>query len=308
MNGEQFTNQLNKFKEKNNSIKILILWATIAIVGVAIGCIATYFVAYSKFLSEKQVLENRVEELEEIVIADGIVDEDKQLESGEDGLASKHLTFDIEYGDIGLDDPKTRIVVKYDGQEIGEMINEDDYYHPIIFQETENNIYIGLEPDGIGGYILYFSPRIIYRISLDDFEFTKIEIENGRIGAISPDEENIAYVDYGGPYAEGKTFSLVIKNIDSDEELHRFYMDARYRTAGDLYFSIDRPERYIVYAAAVGNPDAEAGSIYVIDMIKGTQEEFLRVESGFCSITGWDEKNNIIYDVHSSWCCWEPYG
>lgn len=188
-----------------------------------------------------------------------------------------------------IDGSNTTIDVMLNGEKI-ETIEETQPYAVDIFRKTDENAYIGLTPDGIGGYILYGGPFKIYRLNLDSKEISEIEFD-GFAADISPDETMLAFVSG----ADTGNLQISVLNL-STRQIQNFEVGDEFQHAGDAIFSPDNKK--LAYQASVGNPEDERSEIFIIDLSSGEQEsitEGVGRTSDMFEIQGWKSNGELDY-------------
>lgn len=176
----------------------------------------------------------------------------------------------FEMGDMKViaNDEQTFFEVWYFGKKLGEIKSEG----PIavdVWRESGPDIYLGVTPDGLGGYYLFGGPQEVYRV--DGTSLTKVYSGKGKDSAYASDmflPNKLFAVE--STIVDGQFHtSVVVYDIDSQKS-QSYPVPAPYKTAGG-HFSQGGSK--IIYETAIGNPDAEESAIFVIDLTTGKQEQ-----------------------------------
>lgn len=171
------------------------------------------------------------------------------------------------------------------GNKIGEIKSEG----PItvsIWREFGGEIYLGVNPDGIGGYIVFSGPQEVYKA--DDTSLTKIYSGKGKYGFASDiilpggnftsdinlPSKLIAVEDTSTD--EQKHPSIVVYDIGSQKS-QSYPVSAPYGVAGAAHFS--QTGDRIIYEAAKGIPEDEQYAMYMIDLATGKQTQIGGIET-----------------------------
>ena len=165
-----------------------------------------------------------------------------------------------------------------------------------VFKQTATAAYIGVTPDGLGGYILYGGPHRLYRLDLGTKEIKEIIGQSqvkqlGFIGDISADENWLAYVNQAD---ENITIDLL--SLSGDGAIHQIMVPAAYQQVGDVKFSPDGNQ--LAYAAAVGEPDSERGVVFTAQLGTDSQKQITEVAGNYFVVTGWKD-NQVVYHAYT---------
>jgi hypothetical protein len=170
------------------------------------------------------------------------------------------------------------------GQKIGVITPAKDQgaddrnlYDYTIFKQFNNEVYIGFVPYGIGGYMLYFGPSYLYRIDLSTKKIKNV-LNGGFVTDVSADGKLIYVI-----HRSGQEF-IVLKNLQTGF-VKKFAVASKYKQAGDALFSPNGKK--IAYAAALGNPEKEAGKIFIVDIATGDKKIVATINKGAYQILGW---------------------
>lgn len=189
-----------------------------------------------------------------------------------------------------MNEDNTEVTIMNDGEVVGGLTYE--YPHTFeIFEKTPENVYIGVTPQGLGGYILFGGPQALFKLDLDTNALSQIEFDGTFVCDISPDETMVSYIaNLGSEHAEDGR--VVVKNVDEETYLH-FEAPETYLQVGDVLFSPDNEK--IAYAAALGDPENEESKVFIVDLDTGDQTLVDSVEGEVFSIEGWINNEEIEY-------------
>lgn len=192
---------------------------------------------------------------------------------------------------------QTSFVIKKDGKEVGKISTKNESQVKV-FKQTQNNIYLGVEPLGLGGYILYGGPQTLYKLDLKTNALSKINIvpNQGFFTDVSPDETRVAYINLNSPGINPSSKAeenVIVENITSGLK-QLFGASLKYKVLGDALFSPDGKK--IAYVAAVGNPEKEAGAVFIVDIASG-KETTIKTKTGEAfHITKWIDNDTLNYN------------
>lgn len=224
--------------------------------------------------------------------------------SKEEFLHIPDIIFETKHDDTDPKNSSTAIIIKDYDKKIGE-INTPGHYYPAIYKQTAKNVYVSLLPDGMGGYIPYFGPSELYKLNLEDYSLTTIlNYGYGDDGKertlfleaqdISVDEKKMAFT--GERKNENGQFEKIVgvMNIDDQTIIKEFKVPngREYGIVGDVFFSPNNKK--ISLAAAVGDPEKEKGSVFIIDLISGEIKSIESGDRGFYRIEGWSNGNDLL--------------
>lgn len=187
---------------------------------------------------------------------------------------------------------KTNIKIK-DGDTLISEISEEGSLSPEIIKQSDSAVYIGLFPDGVGGYILYpLDPIKSYRYDLQKKTMSEIK---GVVGDVSLDEKLIVGRESGEQ--EGK-IKIVVRKIDTGEVVREFPVPDKYLQAGTVMFSPNGKK--IAYAAALGDPDLEEESseVFWADIENGTQNVAEQPSEGVYEIKRWKDNERLLTEIY----------
>lgn len=274
-NQEQFNQSINQ-KPKNS------IWTVIVTIFVTVLIVGGSMYYWYEIISEKEKYQ---------------ACEDQNIEQA---FKTPDITFEVN--------PMKSIKIKNHGAQVGEItINKP--LVPKIFKQTRDNVYIKIEPDGIGGYILYSIPTAAYKLNLSNNELTPIfgSIDNPMSSSdrgsvlldISLDEtkwliRSNKYSEEGEP----EEILFIVKDAETGSIIRQFKVPDKYKTAGVGLFSPN--EKRISFAAAVGNPDAEEGAYFVGDIETGELKIISEVKGDFFNSGKWRSNENPYgkYDLY----------
>ncbi|KKT02074.1 MAG: hypothetical protein UV80_C0006G0064 [Candidatus Peregrinibacteria bacterium GW2011_GWF2_43_17] len=164
----------------------------------------------------------------------------------------------------------------------------DGLMNASIFYVTKDNAYIQVNPDGLGGYILYGGAYNLYRLN-----FTTKQVEE--IGV--PMVTDIVATAYEGDLVVGfdigweDTFTAHVYNVNHYTDAV-YDIGSEYDEVGAGKFSLDG--RKVILAASM-KWDEETTTLYEIDIAEGTIEEIpgSRI-AGTYEYIGWDSAGGYI--------------
>ncbi|MCH8049280.1 PD40 domain-containing protein [Patescibacteria group bacterium] len=225
-------------------------------------------------------LELRIEELEE--------KESQLMELEEQVTAVEEAAFpDIE---LQANEAGNEILVLNRGQEIGYVLSEYPFAQSAIFHQTNDLVYIEVNPDGLGGYILYGGAYSLYEANLLTNEIRRI-FYSGIATDISPDGKWLTYVETEVSDSD-VNFVIALLNLETNESVS-YNVPQEYGQAGGATFSPNGKK--IAYSAAVGDPENESSAIYVIDLETGEQTLVTQKEAAVLQVLGWHDNERVKY-------------
>jgi len=138
-----------------------------------------------------------------------------------------------------------------------------------IFRTINDNMYLGVSKDGLGGYILFGGPDEIYQLDRKKNSLVKIFDRDMFVSDISSDGKKLISLE--SYYVKYDLFTFVnVYDLDTYES-ESFQIPVKYKTAGNAFFSKDGKK--VVYEAAVSNPENEEFAMFVIDLATGEQKQ-----------------------------------
>lgn len=153
-----------------------------------------------------------------------------------------------------------------------------------------SSAYLGVDFDGVGGYILFGGPYALYRLDTgtnvleklydgreNDGFFSDISADGNRLLAASRSYKG----DVVTPYIE-------VWDIASRTKTASYQVSAKYHTAGDAYFA--KSGGRIAYEAAIGDPEAEEFAMFTVDLASGKQSQIGGNDS-YGKAEEWAKKN-----------------
>lgn len=181
------------------------------------------------------------------------------------------------------------VTVNYSGAEVA-TINVYD------FKDQNEYLYVGVNPTGMGGYILYGGAAELYQINLDTKAVIKVFSSNTNdsfVTDVSPDDKTLAI--FTGNEAGEHILSL--SSITDSSDGGKFVdidtvVPKEFDEAGDATFSPDGTQ--LAYQATIKFDDAhpEETALFVIDLNTGKQTEFAR-KNGLFDIE-WQENGSPV--------------
>ncbi len=186
--------------------------------------------------------------------------------------------------------------VLLNGESVGDIMANDNEGEITVsnFKQTDTAVYLGVELKGLGGYILYGGPRRLYKLDIITKELTNIIGDSqdnhvsGFISDISPDEQWTAYVN-----DSDQQLTIDLLSLSGDGAIHQIMVPEQYQQIGDVKFSPNGNQ--LAYAAAVGNPEHEAGAVFVVTLGTDSQKEIDHISNTYFTINGWKTATTVDY-------------
>ena len=172
------------------------------------------------------------------------------------------------------------------GKKVGQ-IKTPNFSYVNILKQTKDAAYLSVEPDGIGGYLLYAISFPLYKLDLSTNKLSKTTDYGSEV---SSGERYIAGAD-----RNQKIHSIVLKDMTTGK-IKKFPVDKKYNQFGSIRISPN--EMKLAYAAAIGDPDNERGDIYIIDIASGNQTKVNSDEiTGHAPIVNyWKDNSTLIWN------------
>lgn len=198
------------------------------------------------------------------------------------------ISFSVDRASEDLNGP-VKIVIKSNGSAVAEL-NTEGMVSPEIIKQTEKSVYIGLFPEGVGGYILYaMEPMKAYRLDISQKALTELK---GVVEDISSDETMFVGREYD---SQGKTLKIVVRKISDGSIVKEFAVFQKYLQAGDVSFSPNGKK--IGYAAAKGDADddeEEESEVFIGDLATGNQVSTEGPAEGVFEIKRWKDNESLF--------------
>lgn len=199
----------------------------------------------------------------------------------------------VELPDISLeDDQETQMIrVLNHGKEVG-VIDVSEQYDPgfygaAIFEQFDDKVFVQVNPDGLGGYILYSGAFDLYEVDLKTGAIEEIDYGSGFATDVSPDGAVVAGVMK--VEEENKIFALEI----ATGETVTFDADPSYGQFGSVMFSPNG--KLIAYAGSVAQPQVdESGGVHIINLTTGVSELYTETPQP-AAVTGWGNNEYPSY-------------
>lgn len=195
-------------------------------------------------------------------------------ESATEDASQTDSSSDATEGEAVLIDEDLKVVLKEDGHtfevwNFGNKIGEIEKEHSAVslFKRDNGYAYLGVEPVGLGGYILFGGPSEVYRA--DESSLTKVYDGSGKNGFAS-DVSQDKLVAIEDSSMEGGRPSVVVYDL-ATQKSQSYPVSSRYGVAGEAYFT--QSDDKVTYEAAIGNPDSEEYALYMIDLATGKQTQ-----------------------------------
>lgn len=214
---------------------------------------------------------------------------DNRAEGTDKQTTSAPITIDRE--PASLSEAPTKFIIKKDGSQIKEInIKDGSPFTMRVFKQTDNFVYVAGYREGLGGYILFEAdPITLYQINLKTNEVVDLTKQNLIVEDI--------YNDDAIAWADPTKRKIVIGHIGKNSEL-TINVPKMYSQFGNIHFSPDGKK--IAYAAAVGNPDNEAGAVFMVNIesIDSLQETLVAKTSEgskYFEVNGWKDNDTVDF-------------
>ncbi len=160
---------------------------------------------------------------------------------------------------------RTVFEVRRFGNKLGEI--KTQHSDVALFKKSfgGNDYYIGVTPEGLGGYYLFGGPGELYHT--DASSLTKIYDGTGKNGFVSDVVEN-KLVAVENPV--GGSRSIVVYDLAAQKS-QSYPVPSPYTVAGDAYLTVSGNK--VIYEAALSNPENEKYAQYLIDLATGKQTQ-----------------------------------
>lgn len=151
------------------------------------------------------------------------------------------------------------------GNKLGEI--KTQYSDVALFKKSfdGNDYYIGVTPEGLGGYYLFGGPGELYQADAESV--TKIYDGTGKNGFVS-DVAGNKLVAVENP--AGGNLSIVVYDLAAQKS-QSYPVAAPYAVAGEAYLTVSGNK--VIYRAALSNPDNEKYVQYLVDLTTGKQTQ-----------------------------------
>jgi hypothetical protein len=187
-------------------------------------------------------------------------------------------------------DGTVTIFISWKGEIVATLTKDApvDGYEVVLFDQTEKNAYIAVNPTGFGGYILYGGARTVYQINLETKAFVEVYAnENGGFATdVSPNDSTIA------TFSSNEVGELILSLYSIEEYKEGPYtdvstvLDEKFFQAGDAVFSPDSTK--VAYAATIApkgfgadvdtGTDLEKTTVFIMDLDTGKVETFKEID------------------------------
>ncbi len=162
----------------------------------------------------------------------------------------------------------------------------EEYFKPIKWSNSNEEIYFVNQPGGIGGYIIFGGTIGLSKINIYTGKLECL-FKNGYIGDISPNEEFISY------FRGGDNPKLIIRNMITDKEnIFNIPIEENFRGGGDAHFSPD--SKYLVYNIAHWDPDDEYFRTIVVNSTGKEQKTIIDDPQKGYEVIGWASNDKIL--------------
>lgn len=261
------------------------------IVKILLGVILLVFLGYI-FMMNRDSLQNKNEPVENTSSETGgdNVDVPKENDAVQALAISEEPTepaTTTASGDIRITNNKDLTVFEiWNGTAKAGEIEREGPSQVAIWKEIGDSAYLGVNNDGLGGYILFGGPDEVYRLDKKKDTLVKIFDRDMFASDISADEKQLASVE---TFYMGEEIYNYINVYDlSDYKSESYQIPVKYKIAGNAFFS--RDGKKVAYEAAVGNPDNEEFAMFVIDLATGEQTRIGGADV-YGKAQGWAKEN-----------------
>lgn len=158
-----------------------------------------------------------------------------------------------------------------------------------MLKETSKSVYFNTCDTGFGGYIFYaFCYGPTYRFDRTTNAITKL-LNAGQIFDVSPNEDMFVWVESGDKSAN----QFKIRTIATGKD-QIITAPSKYGQYGDAKFSPDAKK--IAYAAMIGDPENEKGSVLIADLVTGKTTYVVQDKvDAIYTVIGWKDANTVNY-------------
>lgn len=161
---------------------------------------------------------------------------------------------------------------------------------PFAWSPDLGTLYVAQRYWGIGGYILFDILPEPMTLDVATGTTASLNATDCSLVALSPDGNVLAYLVNADDHND-----LILRDLRTGAEQRIAGTPGRYQ-AGDLVFSPD--SRYLAYAEALGNPDAEAYSLRRVEVASGAVETLITDEAAeWFDVAGWVSNTAGGFDV-----------
>lgn len=178
--------------------------------------------------------------------------------------------------------------------------NKDDGTHLQLFHTNSKAYYFRREPDGLGGYIIFdFITGPLIRLNLITGERTNVSIKEPAVAQdVSADDKLVAFVSSfdRDPKNLSKLGIIILDQVSGLEKFYPIVLADPYTSIGMVKFSPNGAQ--VAFAAAVGDPDHEAGAVYTLDLASGKVTEVTKTKlknNTYFIISGWKNDGQVDY-------------
>lgn len=259
--------EIKKSKDLHNMLHDYMLVAFGMFVMLMIGVVLTHGVYLRGESDSSSWWSAKLEEL--VKNEEGDVD-DFSSNTASDADADEGVSVTQELEIIPNED-RTVFEVRNLGVRVGEIKREGPA-SVNIWRDLEN-IYLGVQNYGMGGYILFGGPDEVYEV--DESSVTQVYDGSGKNGFAS-DMISGKLVAIEDPSTEGWHPSVVVYDLTTQKS-QSYEVSAPYSVAGKARFS--QAGGKVVYEAALNNPDNEQYAMYMIDLATGKQTQVGNAEN-----------------------------
>ncbi|MFA7171014.1 MAG: hypothetical protein WC180_03405 [Candidatus Paceibacterota bacterium] len=247
------------------------------IVKVILGVLLLVLLGYIFLTGDISQDRNDGAESENIEVEDDtMVSEDEngapQLPASSEELIESETN--IISGDIKISSNKDLTIFEiWNGETKAGEIEREGPSQVAVWKEIGGSVYLGVNNDGLGGYILFGGPDEVYKLDTKKGSLTraltKIFDRDMFASDISADEKHLASVETFFMGEEIHNYINVYNLADYKSESYQ--VPVKYRVAGNAFFS--RDGKKVVYEAAVSDPENEEFAMFVIDLTTGKQTQ-----------------------------------
>ncbi len=186
-----------------------------------------------------------------------------------------------------------KLLVKHSNVDLVSVPTASYFNSASVLLETSSSVYVGgYYESAEEGYNLFgtrYSP--VFEINLATKKIKTFTRDSSSLVNLSSDAKWFVWLSFAN-----QKHTLVLQNILSGQEVI-LPIENGYTQAGDVFFSPDNTK--FAYAAAVGFPGKESGTVYSVDVAtQKTQVIKKTSETGtFFRVLRWKNNKDIYYDL-----------
>ncbi|MDD4289662.1 MAG: hypothetical protein PHH83_00090 [Patescibacteria group bacterium] len=182
-------------------------------------------------------------------------------------------------------------IAAFNDQAFTTTVNGCFHTLPDVLKTTSKYIYIGIKPEGVGGYILYGKYVALFRVNLENSKSESIFGSNGDALAVtdidfSSDNKLIVY-----KVKSDNNDEFVVKNLETLKDTkYKLPVSGSDMQFGNFKFSPDASK----IAIAIGyGPDKEHGSVYTINLSDKKFTSYQTFDAKIPYIDSWKDEETL---------------